>query len=112
MSARPHKCLLTQNNGKPLTAGSMWERVRDAFFKHTVVPVTPKELRKMYVTYLKDSGATEAELEAAATRMRHSRKMQSENYDQQERSKKVAPVQDFHKRSMMAVFKDDQHKGA
>ena len=66
----------------------------------------------MYVTYLKDSEATEAELEAAAARMRHSREMQSEIYDQQERGKKVAPVQDFHKRTMMAAFKDDQQKGA
>ena len=107
-----HKCLLTQHNGKPLNAASMWERVRDAFFKHTGVPVTPKELRKMYVTYLKDLEATEAELEAGAKRMRHSRKMQSEIYDQQERERKVAPVQDFHERSMMAAFKDDQQKGA
>ena len=108
MSARPHKCLLTQYNGKPLDGDSLWFRVRNAFFKYTGVPVTPKELRKMYVTYLKDSGATEAELEAGAARMRHSRKTQSEIYDQQERGKKVAPVQDFHERSMMAAFKDDQ----
>jgi hypothetical protein len=107
-----HNCLLTKEEGKPLDAQSMYDRVREVFFKHTGVPVTPKELRKMYVTYLKDLGATEAELEAAAARMRHSRKMQSEDYDQQERSKKVAPVQDFHKRTMMAVFKDDQQKGA
>jgi len=105
-----HKCLLTTDGGKLLDAHSMYERVREAFFKHTGVPVTPKELRKMYVTYLKDSEATEAELEAAAARMRHSREMQSKIYDQQEREKKVAPVNEFHKRSMMAAFEDDQQK--
>lgn len=107
-----HKCLLTTDDGKPLDSVSMCVRVRELFFKHTGVPVAPKELRKMYVTYLKDSGATEAELEAAATRMRHSREMQSKIYDQQERENKTAPVNEFHKRTMMAVFKDDQQKGA
>ena len=107
-----HKCLLTQDNGEPLNSASMYVRVRHTFFRHAGVPVTPKELRKMYVTYLKDSEATEAELEAAAARMRHSREMQSEIYDQQERDKKVAPVNKFHERTMMALFKDDQQKGA
>ena len=101
-----HKCLLTSRVGKPLNAVSMYKRVRELFFKHTGIPVTPKELRTMYVTYLKDSRATEAELEGAAARQRHSRKMQSEVYDQQERDKKVAPITDFHRRSIEAFFKD------
>jgi len=107
-----HKCLLTASKGKPLDSVSMYTRVRELFFKHTGVPVTPKELRKMYVTYLKDSEATEAELEGAAASMHHSRKMQSEIYDQQKRGNKVAPVEEFHKRSMTAAFKDDKQKSA
>ena len=91
---------------------SMWKSVRELFFKHTGVPVAPKELRKMYVTYLKDSEATASELEAAAAIMRHSTKTQSDIYDQQKREGKVAPVQKFHERTMMAVFKDDQQKSA
>jgi hypothetical protein len=101
-----HKCLLTSRTGKPLDADSMYRKVRELFFKHTGIPVTPRELRTMYVTYLKDSRATEAELEGAAARQRHSRKMQSEVYDQQERDKKVAPITDFHRRSIEALFKD------
>jgi len=108
-----HNCLLTTTFAdKPLGSSSMWSRVRHTFFKHTGVPVSPKELRKMYVTYLKDSGATEAELEGAAARQRQSREMQSEVYDQQERGNKVAPVEEFHERTMKALFKDDQQKGA
>ena len=107
-----HKCLLTNEDGNPLTGSSLWIRVRHTFFKHTGGPVTPKELRKMYVTYLKDSEATEAELEAAAARMRHSREMQTKIYDQQKRERKVAAVHEFHKRSMTAAFKDDQQKSA
>jgi hypothetical protein len=104
-----HKCLLTAARfDKPLDDHAIRFRVRELFVKHTGVPVTPKELRKMYVTYLKDSGATEAELEAGATAMRHSREMQSETYDQQERENKTAPVSEFHKRTMTALFKDDQ----
>ncbi len=107
-----HKCLLTADGGKPFTTTSLGKRVRESFFKHTGVPVTPKELRKMYVTYLKNKRATEAELEGAATRMRHSRKTQSEIYDEQERDDKVAPVHEFHERSMTALFKDDQPESA
>ena len=107
-----HKCLLTTEKGKPMDSTSMWKSVRELFFKHTGVPVAPKELRKMYVTYLKDSEATASELEAAAAIMRHSTKTQSDIYDQQKREGKVAPVQKFHERTMMAVFKDDQQKSA
>jgi hypothetical protein len=108
-----HKCLLTAPRvKKPLDDHSMRFRVRELFVKHTGVPVTPKELRKMYVTYLKDSEATAAELEGAAASMRHSLKTQSEIYDQQKRERKVAPANEFHKRSMMALFKNAKQKGA
>jgi hypothetical protein len=33
--------------------------------------------------------------------------MQSEDYDEQERDDKVAPVHEFHERTMTAAFKDD-----
>lgn len=107
-----HKCLLTQDNGKPLTTSSMWRRVRGLFFKHAGVPVPPQTLRKMYVTYLKNKRATAAELEAAAAIMRHSLKTQSEDYDEQERDDKVAPIHEFHERTMLAAFEDEKQKSA
>ena len=68
------------------------------------MPVTPKEFRRIYVTYLKEMGATEAELEAAAAAMQHSRKMQSTVYDKQVQFEKMNPVLDLNER-IWAKFK-------
>jgi len=96
-----HNCLLTARHSEALDATSLREKVRDVFFKHTGVPVSPKEIRKMYVTFLKTSGASEQVMEGARNRMRHSQKMQNEDYDQQARLDKVAHVDNFHAQSLM-----------
>lgn len=58
--------------------GELWHnRIVSIFDREVGIPVAPKEFRKMYVTYMKNNGATEAELEAAAWAMHHSRQMQS-----------------------------------
>jgi hypothetical protein len=96
-----HNCLLTGRQGKAFDDRKLRERVREAFFRHTGVPVSPKEIRKMYVTFLKTSGASEQVMEGARNRMRHSQKMQNEDYDQQARLDKVAHVDNFHAQSLM-----------
>lgn len=98
-----HDFVFTNTKGKPMDLSGVKSRVREAFLKYTKVPVTPKELRKMYVSFLKDSGATEAELEAAAARMKHSRMMQSRIYDQQTRESKTAPIHLFNERMLKAL---------
>ncbi|MDZ8068968.1 MAG: hypothetical protein RMY64_25590 [Nostoc sp. DedQUE08] len=80
------------------------QRLERAFFRLTGVPVSPKELRKIYVTFLKDSGATEVELEAAAIAMQHSRKMQSTIYDQQTQQNKIAPMLAFNERKLKEIW--------
>lgn len=82
---------------RQLGNGEWGERFVKIFYREVGVPVSPKELRKMYVTYLKNSGASEAVLEAAACSMHHSRKMQTKVYDQQEQMKKMAPALEFNK---------------
>lgn len=79
-------------------------RFVNIFYREVGVPVSPKELRKMYVTYLKNSGASEAILEAAACSMHHSRTMQTNVYDQQEQMKKMAPALEFNKSIFAKVF--------
>lgn len=100
-----HNCVLTTEVNRPLNDTDLRDRVRDTFVKHTGIPVTPKELRKMYITYLKDSKATEDVLEGAAARQHHSRKMQSEVYDQQTRDNKVAPVREFTQQALAKAAK-------
>jgi len=80
------------------------QRLERAFFRLTGVPVSPKELRKIYVTFLKDSGATEAELEAAAIAMQHSRRMQSSIYDKQTQINKIAPMLAFNERKLKEIW--------
>ncbi len=83
------------------------DRICNIFDRFTGVPVAPKEFRKMYVTFLKDSGVTEAQLEAAATAMQHSRRMQSTIYDQQTQIEKITPINEFIKKT----FQEHWEKG-
>jgi hypothetical protein len=84
--------------------GDWRQRIKNIFVREAGKPVTAKELRKMYVTYLKDSGASEAELEAAACAMHHSRRMQSQIYDEQDRMNKMAPIVEFNERVWQKVY--------
>jgi len=77
--------------------------IKNIFLRLTKKPVTPKELRKMHVTYLKDIGASEAELKAAAW-MHHSRTMQSKIYDHQQEQDKLVLITAFNERIMAKVF--------
>lgn len=85
----------TARSFKPMTSEAWYERIVKIFNRETGVPVAPKELRKMYVVFLKNHGATESVLEGAAAAMHHSRKMQSQIYDVQDRLDKMAPVFEF-----------------
>ena len=93
--------------GLPLEASGIHVRVRTAFIKFTGIPVSPQVLRKMYITYLKNSRATEAELEAAAAAMHHSREMQSKVYDQQTTAEKIKPIFEFNQNLFKKAFRDN-----
>jgi hypothetical protein len=93
---------------KPLNHKDWYHRIVTIFAERIGIPVTPKELRKMYVTFLKDSGASEAELEGAAWMMQHSRLMQSKIYDQQDKEKKARPAIDFHSQAMVNLSTQHQ----
>ncbi len=89
---------------KPLNSDNWRNRIVAIFEERISIPVSPKEFRKMYVTFLKDSGASEAELEGAAWMMQHSRLMQSKIYDQQDKAKKAKPAIDFHSQAIANFF--------
>ena len=90
--------------GDPITHRNMTAWVKHLFYRHVGVPVVPQSLRKMYVTYLKKSRASEAELEAAARAMGHSRAMQSAEYDEQDLQDKIAPISTFNQQLFNQAF--------
>jgi hypothetical protein len=76
-------CTATDALGKSLNSASYGSVVTHAINRFTGVPVNPHSIRSMFVTYLKDNRATDAELDSAAKFMRHSRQTQEEIYNQQ-----------------------------
>ncbi|HEY9695836.1 MAG TPA: hypothetical protein V6D10_00985 [Trichocoleus sp.] len=100
-----HDRFFTQQDGRPFVANSLAQYIRTIFMRFTGVPVTPKEFRKMYITHLKNLGATETELEAAAAWMHHSRYMQSRTYNQQEQQAKLQPVLALNQRILQSALK-------
>ncbi len=93
-----HNRLFTTQGGKPLSGPNLKSIVESGTNRFTGVRVNPQSLRKMFVTYLKERGATEAELESAAAVMRHSRATQSKIYDQQNLHSKLQPSLDLAQR--------------
>lgn len=83
--------------GGPITKSSVKQLVRGAFSIYSGVPVSPQTCRTMFVTYLNQVGASESELEAAATAMRHHRSTQRKHYDRLDKVTKVQPVMEFNR---------------
>ncbi len=81
--------------GKPLTSSSIRSAVQHATYRFMGTAVTTKDLRRMYVSYLRDIGADAALLESACYEMHHSRLMQSKVYDQQNGFDKSLPVLEY-----------------
>ena len=90
--------------GVPLCKDKLAQKIRDAFEEQVGVPVVPQAFRKMFVTYLKSSGAEEHILAGAAAAMHHSREMQERVYDQQHHPEKIQPILDFNLRLFELVF--------
>jgi len=90
--------------GDRLCTGKLTQKIRDAFQEQVGVPVVPQAFRKMFVTYLKSSGAEEHILEGAAVAMHHSREIQERVYDQQPHPEKIQPILDFNLQLFELVF--------
>lgn len=89
---------------KPMEAISWGNRIKAIFAQETGVPVTPKELRKMYVTHLNNIGASDAERRGARHAMHHSQKMQDGLYNCQDDFDKLAPIMELNKRMWKETF--------
>ncbi|CAJ1959109.1 unnamed protein product [Cylindrotheca closterium] len=78
--------------GKPLTADGIFQRVSRSCFKYGGKRTNPHLLRDMIVTHVRESDASEKELEALALYMGHSISMQRSSYDRRTLTTKIAPA--------------------
>jgi hypothetical protein len=84
--------LVQSKTGKPMTSNSVFKRVVRCCFKYTGKSVNPHLLRDIIVTHVRETEASEKELEALALYMGHSIQMQRSSYDRRTLSNKVAPA--------------------
>ena len=84
--------LVQSKTGKPMTSNSIFKRVVRCCFKYTGKNVNPHLLRDIIVTHVRETDASEKELEALALYMGHSIQMQRTSYDRRTLSTKVAPA--------------------
>ena len=87
-----------------LNSNDFGDYIRNMFIQATGVPVTPKELRKMYVTYLNNQNVSNAELKGAARAMHHSDQMQQKIYNSQTILESIAPIYEFNERMHEQFF--------
>eukprot|EP00547_Thalassionema_nitzschioides_P007171 CAMPEP_0194218224 /NCGR_PEP_ID=MMETSP0156-20130528/23273_1 /TAXON_ID=33649 /ORGANISM="Thalassionema nitzschioides, Strain L26-B" /LENGTH=535 /DNA_ID=CAMNT_0038947505 /DNA_START=192 /DNA_END=1799 /DNA_ORIENTATION=+ len=78
--------------GRPLTQDSVYQIVARNCYKYTGKKTNPHLLRDMIVTHVRDSDASEKQLEALALYMGHSIQMQRSSYDRRTLQRKVAPA--------------------
>ena len=78
--------------GKAFTQDSVYNLVARSCFKFSGKKTNPHLLRDMIVTHVRDSNASEKELEALALYMGHSITMQRNSYDRRTMEQKVAPA--------------------
>lgn len=87
-----NKLFVQPRTGNPLTQDSVYQVVSRSCFKHTGKRTNPHLLRDMLVTHVRESDASEKELEALALYMGHSITMQRTSYDRRTLTQKVAPA--------------------
>ncbi|MEA5452962.1 hypothetical protein VB780_30605 [Leptolyngbya sp. CCNP1308] len=88
----------------PLNHADWWNRIVDIMDRETGIAVSPKEFRRIYVSFLKSQRATNAQLEAARIAQHHSKKMQDFVYDQREQMDKLAPIYEFNEEVIDAIL--------
>ena len=96
------------NNYLPLNGCAWTSRIKNIFVNETNIPVTPKEIRKMYITHINNQGATNAELKGAAMAMHHSQRMQESVYNSQTVFDRVAPIMELNERMWREAFGSSQ----
>jgi hypothetical protein len=84
--------LVQSKTGKPMTSDSIFQRVVRCCYKYAGKKVNPHLLRDILVTHVRETNASEKELEALALYMGHSIQMQRTSYDRRTLTSKIAPA--------------------
>ncbi|GKY98224.1 hypothetical protein MPSEU_000780100 [Mayamaea pseudoterrestris] len=78
--------------GNPFSRDSVYQTVSRACYQHAGKRTNPHLLRDMIVTHVRESDASEKELESLALFMGHSIQMQRTSYDRRTLERKIAPA--------------------
>ena len=92
MQPKTEKLFVQPRTGNPLTQDSVYQIVARNCYNYTGKKTNPHLLRDMIVTHVRDSDASEKQLEALALYMGHSIQMQRTSYDRRTLKRKVAPA--------------------
>lgn len=92
LNPKTEKFFVQPRTGNPLTQDSVYQIVARNCYKYTNKKTNPHLLRDMIVTHVRDSDASEKQLEALALYMGHSIQMQRTSYDRRTLKRKVAPA--------------------
>lgn len=87
-----HNFVFSRGNGKPMNEESIYTLFTSMMCRLTGKRTNPHLVRAMAITHFQRSGATDAEMEALALAMKHSREMQREVYDKRTQQEKIAPA--------------------
>ena len=89
-ASQPYVFACDTDHSKPITS-KRWTRVVQAIFKrHAGVPLSPKDLRSSFVTFLTSSANDDEVLKSAAFAMRHSTRQQSGRAYDKDRSERLS----------------------
>ncbi|MCC5612957.1 hypothetical protein LC612_41290 [Nostoc sp. CHAB 5834] len=91
-------------NYNPLNSSRWSQRIMAIFRSETGVPVTPKEIRKMYITHLCNQRVDDATLKGAAYAMHHSRGMQQNVYNTQTNLDRTQPINEYNEKMNKEFF--------
>ena len=90
--------------GDPPKRQTIYDIVQHATLRVLGIPVAPKEIRKIFVSYISQRhDLSEADMESAARAMGHSRKTQMDVYDQVTSEIRLATAQDLTSRLWQGV---------
>jgi len=89
---------------KPIGSSNWGGLIKQIFAQQTGIPVMPKELRKMFVTYLNNMGASKAVMDATAYSMHHSKRMQEQIYNSQTILERIQPIYELNEKMHKEFF--------
>jgi len=92
LQPKTQKFFVQSRTGNPLTQDSVYQIVSRTIFNYCGKKCNPHLLRDSIVTHVRDTDASEKELEALAIYMGHSINMQRNSYDRRTLKQKVSPA--------------------